>query len=174
MVFWLRARQKGFAWHAQSSARLQPRWSHASAFEASARSNGPGEAAAAVAEAGFDAVVSGGERTAFALPAHEPALFEDELFDVSSMSGAYWSSNANWISGAKRAALKKRSRHLKAAWSLKAGSAFPRIPPRVGRLSKAKVRIAGRLHRRRRWGKRQALFCNGRALRTEASDGKRD
>lgn len=30
-----------------------------SAFEASARSNGPGEAAAAVAEAGFDAVVSG-------------------------------------------------------------------------------------------------------------------
>ena len=102
MVFWLRARQKGFAWHAQSSARLQPRWWHA------ARSRRrPGEAAAAVAEAGFDAVVSGGERTAFALPAHEPALFEDELFDVSSMSGAYWSSNAQLVSWCEKGSVEE-------------------------------------------------------------------
>lgn len=78
-----------------------------SAFEASARSNGPGEAAAAVAEAGFDAVVSGGERTAFALPAHEPALFEDELFDVSSMSGAYWSSNAQLVSWCEKGSVEE-------------------------------------------------------------------
>lgn len=78
-----------------------------SVFEASARSDGPGEAAAAVAEAGFDAVVSGDERTAFALPANESSLFEDELFSVSSMGGAYWSSSAQLVSWCEKGSVEE-------------------------------------------------------------------
>lgn len=51
--------------------------------------------------------MSGGERTAFALPEHEPALFEGELFDVSSMSGAYWSSDAQLVSWCEKGSVEE-------------------------------------------------------------------